>query len=80
MTVLNKKKLSVIFAFYNEADCINSAINEITSCLSQLQEVDYELIFVNDCSTEICFTKKSVFIAKSDDHRMLFVGHGLHEH
>ena len=52
MTALNKKKLSVIFAFYNEADCINSAVNEITSCLSQLQEVDYELIFVNDCSTD----------------------------
>ena len=52
MTAFNKKKLSVIFAFYNEADCINSAVNEITSCLSQLQEVDYELIFVNDCSTD----------------------------
>ena len=47
-----KKKLSVIFAFYNDAECINSSINEISQYLNQISEIDYESIFVNDNSTD----------------------------
>ena len=47
-----KKKLSIILTFYNEEDCINSSIDEITQNLNQIKDVDYEMIFVNDCSTD----------------------------
>ena len=47
-----KKKLSVIFAFYNDEACINSTIKEITQQLNQINEIDYEIIFVNDNSTD----------------------------
>ena len=46
------KKLSVIFTFYNEEDCIGSAIKEVTDVLKKHSEIDYELIFVNDCSND----------------------------
>ena len=42
----------VIFAFYNDAECINSSINEISQYLNQISEIDYEIIFVNDNSTD----------------------------
>lgn len=47
-----KKKLSVIFAFYNDDECINSTTKEIIQQLDQIEEIDYEIIFVNDSSTD----------------------------
>ena len=32
-----KKKLSIILTFYNEEDCINSSIDEITQNLNQIE-------------------------------------------
>jgi len=52
MSENKKKKLSVIFAFYNDAECINSTIKEMVGCLNQISKIDYEIIFVNDCSTD----------------------------
>ena len=52
MLVVDKKKLSVILAFYNDSECIESAVKEITKHLDQIDEIDYEIIFVNDHSTD----------------------------
>ena len=52
MSDQSKKKLSVIFAFYNDSLCIESAVEEITKYLDQINEIDYEIIFVNDHSTD----------------------------
>ena len=52
MSVIDKKKLSVIFSFYNDSECIESTVKEITKYLEQIDEIDYEIIFVNDHSTD----------------------------
>ena len=47
-----KKKLSLIFSFYNEEECINTSISELEGILDNIKYIDYELIFVNDNSTD----------------------------
>lgn len=47
-----KKKLSIIFTFYNDEDCIDNSIKEIQQQLDQISQIDYEIIFVNDNSTD----------------------------
>tara|TARA_A100001015_G_scaffold317853_1_gene435924 strand:+ start:638 stop:1561 length:924 start_codon:yes stop_codon:yes gene_type:complete len=46
------KKLSLIFSFYNEEECINASISELESVLGNIEYIDYELIFVNDHSSD----------------------------
>lgn len=47
-----KKKISVIVSFYNEEKSIDSFIDETVNELSQINDLDYELIFINDCSND----------------------------
>ena len=47
-----KKKLSIIFSFYNEENNILSSIEKVSSVLNKIKEIDFELIYVNDCSTD----------------------------
>lgn len=46
------KKISIIVSFYNEVESIESFITETTQELNKIQELDYEIIFINDCSTD----------------------------
>ena len=46
------KKISIIVSFYNEEESIDSFITETTQVLNKIQELDYEIIFINDCSTD----------------------------
>ena len=46
------KKISIIFSFFNEEECINDTVDEVSSVLENIQNIDYELVFVNDCSTD----------------------------
>ncbi|MDC0384412.1 glycosyltransferase family 2 protein [bacterium] len=46
------KKISIIVSFYNEEESIESFITETTKELNKIQELDYEIIFINDCSTD----------------------------
>ena len=46
------KKISIIVSFYNEEESIESFIIETTQELNKIQELDYEIIFINDCSTD----------------------------
>jgi len=46
------KKLSIIFSFYNEEKNIKKSINEVSSALKEIKNLDYELIYVNDSSTD----------------------------
>jgi|TARA_B100001094_G_C18065145_1_gene737068 polyisoprenyl-phosphate glycosyltransferase len=49
------KKLSVIFSFYNEEKNIKKSIDEVLLVLNKIENLDYELIYVNDCSTDSSF-------------------------
>jgi len=46
------QKISIIFSFFNEENCINDAVEHVSSALSGIQDLDYELIFINDSSTD----------------------------
>ena len=46
------KKISIIVSFYNEEESIESFVIETTQELNKIKELDYEIIFINDCSTD----------------------------
>lgn len=46
------KKISLIFSFFNEETTIKYSIDKLTKILNELSNFNYELIFVNDCSTD----------------------------
>ena len=46
------KKLSIIFSFYNEEKNIKKSIHEVSLVLNKIPNLDYELIYVNDTSTD----------------------------
>ena len=46
------KKISIIFSFFNEEENIEELIKRTVNVLEKLKSYDYELIFVNDCSTD----------------------------
>jgi len=47
-----KKKISIIATFYNEEKCIVEFINRINNSFKKFRSIDYELIFIDDCSTD----------------------------
>ena len=46
------KKISVIVTFYNEEESVNDFVNETVPILESINDLDYEIIFVNDKSTD----------------------------
>ncbi len=46
------KKISIIVSFYNEEKSIEPFINETLVELKKIENIDYEIIFINDCSTD----------------------------
>ena len=46
------KKLSIIVSFYNEEKSIDSFLEEVVKEISQIKNLDYEIIFINDCSKD----------------------------
>jgi|TARA_B110000027_G_scaffold108082_1_gene115130 glycosyltransferase involved in cell wall biosynthesis len=51
------KKISIIVSFYNEEESIKPFILETTEVLKKISELDYEIIFINDCSTDSSLEK-----------------------
>jgi glycosyltransferase involved in cell wall biosynthesis len=49
---MNKKKLSIILSFYNEEENIKLSVEKLTNVLHKISEIDYEIIYVNDYSTD----------------------------
>ena len=49
---MQKKKLSIILSFYNEELNIKNSVEKLTNVLEKINEIDYEIIYVNDCSTD----------------------------
>lgn len=47
-----KKKLSIILSFYNEEANIKTTVEKLSKELNKISEIDHEIIFVNDCSTD----------------------------
>lgn len=60
-----KCTLSVIFSFKNEEDVIPELLNRIRSVLNKECPNSYELIFVNDCSTD---NSEQMLIEESKKH------------
>ena len=48
------KKISVVIPVYNSAECVGALVARIAECLG---DSDYELILVNDCSTDDSWEK-----------------------
>ena len=47
-----KKKISIIATFYNEEKSIEKFINRIDKSFKKFKKIDYDLIFIDDCSTD----------------------------
>ena len=46
------KKLSVISILYNEEECVEPFVTEVVKVLKSIDTIDYEIIFINDGSTD----------------------------
>lgn len=46
------QKISIIFSFFNEEHCIDSSVDRVSTVLENIQDLDYELIFINDYSSD----------------------------
>ncbi len=46
------KKLSLISILYNEQECVEPFVREVVKVLKSIKTIDYEIIFINDCSTD----------------------------
>ena len=44
--------ISIIFSFRNEAENLRELIDRVTNALSEVKDLSYELIFVNDNSDD----------------------------
>ena len=49
---MNIKPFSIVIPLYNEEKNIINLYNEISISLSSISKIHYEIIFVNDCSTD----------------------------
>jgi len=49
---MSKKKLSLVVTFYNEEESVDEFIKDTVPVLENLKDLDYEIIFVNDRSTD----------------------------
>ena len=49
---MNIKPFSIVIPLYNEEKNIINLYNEISISLSSILKIHYEIIFVNDCSTD----------------------------
>ena len=48
----NKNKISLVVTFYNEEESVDTFINETVPVLENIKDLNYEIIFVNDRSTD----------------------------
>ena len=55
--MIEKKKISIICTFYNEEESIDDFIKETIPIIEGIKDLDYELIFVNDRSTDDSLNK-----------------------
>ena len=44
--------LSIVFSFRNEEGNIAELVERVKKTIDELKDVSYEMIFVNDCSTD----------------------------
>ena len=46
------KKISLVSIFYNEEECIDYFLDRTIPILKKIKNIDYEIIFINDRSTD----------------------------
>lgn len=49
---LRQNKVSIVFSFYNEKESISETIDKTLNVLNSISGIDFELVFVNDCSND----------------------------
>lgn len=47
-----KKKVTIMIPCYNEEKCLRTLYNRINNCIISLDEYDWEILFINDGSTD----------------------------
>ena len=55
------KKLSIVVPVFNEEDNVQQLFNEISETVGKL-DIDYEIIFVDDGSTDLTASRLTFFI------------------
>ena len=65
------KKISIIVSFYNEEENVESFIIETTEELKKIPELDYEIIFINDCSTDRSLQRLLIEREKNDKIKII---------
>jgi polyisoprenyl-phosphate glycosyltransferase len=65
------KKISIIVSFYNEEESIEPFIIETTEELKKIPELDYEIIFINDCSKDKSLERLIIEREKNDKIKII---------
>ena len=65
------KKISIIVSFYNEEESIDSFIQETTQEIKKIEDIDYEIIFINDCSKDRSLEKLIQHREKNDKIKII---------
>ena len=64
------KLISIVFSFKNEEKNLPELISRITKTLSEIKNWNYELIFVNDCSTD---SSEEILIKSQRDYPITII-------
>jgi dolichol-phosphate mannosyltransferase len=67
------KKVSIVIPLYNEIDNINNLINEIIHALSLIDQIEYEIICVNDCSND--GTANALLLLSKKIKKLVIINH-----
>ena len=68
-----KKKISIICPFYNELDAIPLFFDRLMEALSSLKDIHFEIIFVNNSSTDGSLEKlKELILKKQNNEQITF--------
>ncbi|MBU0625743.1 glycosyltransferase family 2 protein, partial [Patescibacteria group bacterium] len=65
------KKISILIPAYNEAEIIRPLYERLSAVISRLRSYDFEIIFVNDGSTDQ--TEKEISLLAALDQRVRFI-------
>ena len=68
-----KKKISIICPFYNELDAIPLFFNRLIEVVSSIKDIHFEIIFVNNSSTDGSLEKlKELILKKQNNEQITF--------
>ena len=72
------KKLSIIIPVYNEAKTIHLILQKVIN-ITLLENTSFEVIIVNDCSTDTTIEAVNNFIQQHSNQQILFLKHTVNK-